>query len=140
MKSRFIKGTNNQYSIREDGFVIGHYYNSKLGIVYKNKIYKRWLINKDRNTYITKVTIKHKRTRLCITKLLREYFPEQFIHINQFRKIKQKEYKDNDRKYIGKCYISKLLGQTSFKHLPQEILEAKKQQLLLHRQCKTINL
>ena len=61
LQTKFIEGTNQQYSIREDGFIISHK---------SNKILKS---NKNGKVSVTLGARKHQKT-FTITKLLKEYF------------------------------------------------------------------
>ena len=68
LESKFIEGTNKQYSIRNDGVVISHYLSTRSGKVYKEKELSVD-INKSVMIYIDKI----KRTR-SISFLLFDYF------------------------------------------------------------------
>lgn len=74
LQTKFIEGTNEQYSIREDGVVISHYrlrhtpLNDMYFMIFKNKELK---LLKDTRVNIT---IKNVRKSVSVKKLLFEYF------------------------------------------------------------------
>lgn len=161
MKSFFIKNTNEQYSIREDGVIIIHYKltwknnKTKVGI---NKVMK--LYNKRYST----ISINNQNVSLSINTLLLEYFGFKYCtscnnkikdgeKCNDCKKLVIKNYNKKSRtKYKQKkitkerleiTFLSDNYIKNNFKlpsniSIPQEIIKAKRQQLLLHRQLKTI--
>jgi hypothetical protein len=163
MKSCFIKDTDQQYSIREDGEVIMHYKltnshnKTRIGI---DKLMTKYGMN---SKYIT-IVVNSINKSITINSLLQEYFGYKLctqcneIHktkkvkcikclitnISNYNKSNRYKYKINkiviDRKYrneLKNSYVASLLNvKTSI--LSQEIIIAKRQQVLLHRQLKTI--
>ena len=77
MKSHYIEGTNQQYSIREDGIIIRHYlFNYKANKnIYKEKICK--IFDANGHAMVT-IMINRKRKSFCITTLLKSYFNYTF--------------------------------------------------------------
>jgi hypothetical protein len=73
MKSKYIKGTNKQYSIREDGFVLKNYKYQRISNTRKDLIVTNNVLK-----YISKSTVNikvnNKIRRLSIYKLMHEYF------------------------------------------------------------------
>lgn len=168
MKSLFIKGTNKQYSIREDGQVIMHYKRTWANnITYTNcnkpiKIYNNGTVN-------LRYENSSKNIGISISILLREYFNFCYckqcnnrVYKSKFNDSKCKDCisknesiynKQNRFKYIetkrrcdreylekmGDGYIASLLYKP-VKLLSKDIIKTKRLQILLHRQLKTINL
>jgi len=72
MKKKFIKDTNKQYSIREDGVVIRHYklkFNSTAIQYYKDEV-----VNTAKQVNRHYITTYINRKKIIINVLLREYF------------------------------------------------------------------
>jgi len=162
MKSHFIKGTNKQYSIREDGEVIMHYKLTRLHNKTKIGIDKLMTKYGKNSKYIT-IAINSINKSITINSLLQEYFNYKLctqcntIHktgkvkctkclktnIYNYNKLNRYKYKVNkiitDKKHrdeLKNSYVAHLLGvKTSI--LSQEIIIAKRNQVLLRRQCKT---
>jgi hypothetical protein len=73
MKSHFIKDTNEQYSIREDGVIVRHYRLSpKKGIVYQEKVLTVYTAKNNNYQYL-KLRVKGKYKGIALTTLLFKY-------------------------------------------------------------------
>lgn len=162
MKSKYIKGTNKKYSIREDGVIISHYE------FYGNQ-YSSGITTKEKELHPSHGIVTTVKYLFNPKNLLLEYFNiricnqcnTNFKPINNKvhrcnkcksnnRKISRKKWEQDNiklrlelnKKYrqyaiynLTDAYISKLFN-TSIKILSQEIIITKRQQLLLHRQLK----
>ena len=93
METKFIEGTNEQYSIREDGVVIQHYkYTWKGNITYslKNKYVK---VYKNNQVYLVSKT---KRLGVTINTLLKNHFGTYIcVSCKKIYKCKNVEFKCN---------------------------------------------
>lgn len=158
MKSFFIKNTNKQYSIREDGQVISLKY-VKHKILTPNKRNQVTLLIDNKIIYksINVLLYDAFKTRKCIqcnnifntsssTKWLCDKCTiinkqQTAIKSNTKNKLKRQRrtYIYNKRRVdsLHDSYINHSLGYKP-NTLSQEIITAKRQQLLLHRQLKTI--
>ena len=154
MKTKFIKGTNKKYSIREDGVVFGY-----KGVMTPQK--------RCDNSILVIIKINGKRTSLSVRRLLLEYFnifncyrcnekykrnqlAKGFICKNCLLKSKkqdikrfiekhpdiQRKYHEKYRKNLKEFYILNLLHMKSSDNIPKEIIELKRNQLKLHRELK----
>lgn len=166
MKSLFIKGTNKQYSIRDDGQVIIHYIRTRYNSII---LHKEIVFIKQDKTKAVVIFINNKRIKRTSVSLLKEYYNKflckdcNIYHkkgkdksvicnkcYNKRRKlskkkslIKTKEFQLSKgfykRLFLDDNIISTALN-VSINILSPEIITAKRQQLLLHRQLKTIKL
>lgn len=163
MKSHFIENTNKQYSIREDGIFIRYYIkrwcpkSNKYIIIYSIDIIK------PSTTNVVKYILNGKSKQNTINTLLKEYFGYYFCKkcnikvinnksryskcikcVNKRRERYHKKYPDRIKQQdlnnvinLTKSYIASDL-RVSVKILTTETITAKREQLLLHRQLKTI--
>lgn len=141
MKTHFIENTNKQYSIRKDGEIIRNYYKYKLGIIYQDKLMSKWIHSKGRKTYHTRIRVNGKKIIISIQKQLRKHFPEQFINHNRI--IDQRKRQHYNSKTLNDIYITKVLKDKDIIKIPNklisnELIESKRQQLLLYRQLKQL--
>ena len=88
MKTKFIEGTNKQYSIREDGVVTRHYYYHPVHktLIIKNKI---MTVGKRNRCYIT---INEKSVVFNVIKKAKYYFPPKekiCIKCKQIKKVSE---------------------------------------------------
>lgn len=160
MKTKFIEGTNEQYSIREDGIVIKHYY-----LTYNQYLKTPKILNKISYPAISKITnvvsitlSNNKHKSFAINTLLKNYFGFYYckkcntkVFNKQFRysvckKCKNKKYKKNriknkehiinrDRKKISnidRSYAAVAL-RINILDLTEELYELYKSQLLVKR-------
>ena len=99
MKTKFIKGTNRQYSIREDGFVTSNYTKYKGKVQDRIKILSRKeKTNQEYKTLISTIRLNGKPRSVIIESLLYEYF-----NIQKCRQC-NKNIKHKDRKWhCKKC-------------------------------------
>ena len=160
MKSHFIKNTNNKYSIREDGVVINNKRNKPLSInikkhqSYSSKYSSTRINNKTVNFLIETLLFEYFNIQKCrkcncdIKNTKRKWYCIKCNNINQRISTNRWQKNNPDKvKEISKAhskirvrnlhdtYIAGLL-QYKTALLPQEIITAKRNQLLLHRQCK----
>lgn len=91
MKSKFIEGTNQQYSIREDGVVISH--KRKTDKIISPTIRKK----QDYKAEVVCLYINGKQKNLRVETLLHNHF-----NLNICRDCGVK-FKDNNRKYLCSC-------------------------------------
>jgi hypothetical protein len=70
METKFIEGTNQQYSIREDGAVISHYFRK----ANKNKIYRDKILLPVCGFNTCTISINDERKKVSFQYLLHEYF------------------------------------------------------------------
>lgn len=159
MVSHFIKGTNKQYSIREDGTIIRYWYRHSSGTIsYKQRIYKGFLNNKVDK--ISMVSINNKT--YSIKYLMAFYFniinpygiDVPLIHKDNnilncaasnlyYRKPKEKTpveyYHQNSEKYkqtrinMPRCYIASTLN-IFVNELSEELYNHHKKLILFKRQ------
>ncbi len=88
LESKFIKGTNEQYSIRNDGVVIRHWFIHSSGTKsLKERIIKGYL---DKNSNVLKIGINNKEY------LLKTLMSQHFTIINPYNKDVPLIYKDNN--------------------------------------------
>lgn len=104
MKTRFIEGTNEQYSIREDGVVIRHYRHTHTGrITYIESIMKTYLSGKNNTSpfvYLSKGKSSKTKSR-TINSLLRAHFGTCIcVSCNTLFEVQSNEYRCNDCKLI----------------------------------------
>jgi hypothetical protein len=113
MKTKYIKGTNKQYSIREDGVVISHYQLVTNQFI-TNKLIKRIKILKSHlhkdNILRTNIQINGKRGSKMNKSLVADYFKIKGYD-QEYRGIK---HKDNNPL---NCNKNNLYCQNRFKHL-----------------------
>lgn len=160
MRIEFIKGTNEQYSISEEGFVIRNYKRDKWG----NKLYKPFVVKnhilydkrKNTNRSPCMIVVFNKKERV-LKSLVAEYFPL----VKPNGRIFQIGYKDGNfrncsysnlfyvnhagRKYhhdrarvyavrnISKWYVANKLMKISVNDLPDDLYQLTKQILLNKR-------
>jgi hypothetical protein len=97
METKFIEGTNEQYSIREDGVIISHYSLSGNVLTKRNKIIaQRILKNQTHKTFVSTIYINKLKKQVRIESLLFKYFS-----IQNCRKCNCKFY-DLKRSYLCK--------------------------------------
>jgi hypothetical protein len=159
LETKFIEGTNNQYSIRNDGVVISNRFNKELSFA------NSW---KSITIYINK-----KRTVFSSNKLLEEYFGYHLCNscnnriYNDKRRVKcsdchclgkkrrnearikwraenpilfkaqAKRKNDHDRSIISKGYISTIL-KIQIQDLDEDFYQAAKTRLILSRKLKQL--
>jgi hypothetical protein len=161
MKSKFIKHTNKQYSIREDGEVIMHYKltyarnKTRIGI---NKLMTKYGKN---SKYVTIVKDSVNKS-ITINTLLKEYFGYTLctqcnckitdggvkcikcIKANEAAYAKRVRYKYVEQRKladqriideVGPSYVASLF-RCKVAQLTPEIINAKRQQIKLHRTWK----
>jgi hypothetical protein len=149
METKFIEGTNQQYSIREDGVVISHHRNNgRGGISYKNKE----MVSKT-NKYVVHLRINNKNISYSIRKLLIKYHNnvkcklcnniitnyKEFICRECDKAQHRKDSKKNTAR-LTPSYIASLL-RIKVKDLSEELYLHHKNQILLRRQlCKNHNI
>lgn len=166
MKSLFIEGTNKQYSIREDGKVIKHYSilkNKKLK--YYDKVLKikagntvsAYKIDFNINTLLL-IYFKYKLCKECRSKIYKEtkeyycnicktnnkrisnkrkqrlkaYYNTKHLESNINRVKKSNKYHIDN---LSNAYLASLL-RVKIDIIPNDIIKAKKQQMLLYREIK----
>tara|TARA_R110000851_G_scaffold296262_1_gene451328 strand:- start:1920 stop:2423 length:504 start_codon:yes stop_codon:yes gene_type:complete len=156
MKSHFIKDTNEKYSIREDGILISHkkkgdkiiktfkgfavlsVNNRRINvfITYLIKTYFNYFLCKSCNT---KVQGNDKKRTLCnkCKISVKESNAKSFKNITDLGKKKRLLYKRKAILELKVFYIKDKLKVTNI-NIPKEIIESKRQQLLLHRALKQI--
>lgn len=156
LQSKYIDGTNEQYSIRIDGEVIQHYKLTWAGNITKNgidKCTKKYGIN----TKYVNITKNGKNNSISINTLLAEYFNFKFcagckcklfdlskIKCNKCIKEYDINYNDKARfKILSRGYIAHLL-QISEKELSDDLYELykiklKTKRLLSHKTNKSIH-
>jgi len=165
MKTKFIKGTNKKYSIREDGVVFSNYYFNNNG----DKVKRKYPLKsrKDKDRIVVQINYGKEKGSKCTKALVKKYFG--FFHCKKCNK----KTKDNDNNiqyfFCSKCtkekrrlnsakfkrnnpekiklsrnkyrkdlkdgYISTVLRCTT-QDLTPEIIDAKKNHLKLHRELK----
>ena len=154
MKSHFIKGTNKQYSIREDGIILNHYSNISRGKSYREK--ELTIHNGLSTIYISK-----KKTTVSISLLLFDYFGFKYcnkcnskfkrernkitcenclIDVGNYPKSKEQIKKANDKvtEKITKSYTASMLG-LKVSEVTDELHQYHKQNLLLKRKIAKEN-
>lgn len=182
METKFIKGTNEQYSIREDGIIIRHYKwkgRKEYGHIYYENVIINYRKVPNRNGYYIIIRSNNKTFTWFKNAMLAKYFKfiicprcnkkietdshiricktcveDNFIKtLKKWRKnnkdlvlkSQRKNYYNNQDKYLldskkrvknlNKSYIiNKLKIPTSV--VPSELIDIKRQQLLLHREIK----
>ena len=78
MTSHFIEGTEEQYSIREDGVIVGHYYERHgKRFLRENVLSKKLYTNQNYDVYKTSIRVKGKNRLLRINTLMFKYFNQQ---------------------------------------------------------------
>jgi hypothetical protein len=160
MKSHFIKDTNEQYSIREDGVVIREYFTSKKGnIFYKQKECKLFnnacyiYINKKKITFrINTLLFNYFKYKVC-NKCDNKIFNKDIITCDsckhkQIRITDNLHYKNNRQSHYDSCkrqrnklsnsYIGNGVLRIKASLLPLSLIQSKRQQILLHRALKQI--
>jgi hypothetical protein len=155
METKFIEGTNQQYSIREDGVVISHYRHLKVhgvySIIYKNKILKESKSSKNCKQVILRINNKNKTIK--IKKLLIEHFNnikckycDTNITISKNElclKCQTNRHQKDQKKIkinITKSYVSTLL-KIPVKYITPELYQEFKNIILFKRQlAKTHNI
>jgi len=116
METKFIEGTNEQYSIREDGVVISHYLRTRGINSYRDKILPKHIHNTG------SIYINGKKKTVSFPYLLHEYFGYKFcIKCNNkvytisnyicddCNKKREKKYSDAMMVNITKRYVSRQL-------------------------------
>jgi hypothetical protein len=154
MKTKFIKGTNKKYSIREDGSIISH---KKSGDKLLNpcrqsvslsvngvkiNAFVPFLVKKHFNYFICKkCNKKSKGSTLNVTLCknckvsVKESNSRYNKKLSPAQKEKKKKYKAHARKTLKTFYINDKLKAYN-NSLPKEVIELKRQQLKLHRELK----
>jgi hypothetical protein len=131
MKTKFIKGTNKQYSIREDGILTRHYRyyrdindNMIRKISYKDVIIKTKL-NKDNHLQYC-IRINGKTKNSYIATLVAEYFNVENPYSSSSFKI---AYRDNNPNNcsVDNIYFTNQKGKTSYTS-KEEAMSARKEQ------------
>jgi len=140
LESKFIKGTNEQYSIREDGVVIRNYRRNKHNNI-KNYIYNELKGCKvNGNIVFALRTIDKKVISRSKNSLIYEYFPEikKLNKLNATKKVRERANIIQNNKYkmskniIDKAYVAKQLD-ISIKNITKEIYKTYKESLLFKR-------
>lgn len=139
MKTKFIEGTDKQYSIREDGTVISHYLRTRGVHSYRDKILPVHVHNTG-NIYVN-----GKKKTVSFPYLLHKYFGYKFCakcnnkiynisnHIcNECNKKREKKYSDVMTINITKRYVAKQL-KISVTLLTDEFYENYKATLIVKR-------
>jgi hypothetical protein len=160
MKSHYIKDSNKQYSIREDGEVIRHYKFTWAGNITKVEDYIMTKYGED-NAYHITISINQKNISWSINTLLLEYFKFKFCkqcstrivsnikckvcikkNIYAFNTSNRYRYKEdktisgkNRRDAITKDYAASLLGIPT-EDLTKELYQLKKITLKTKRICQ----
>jgi hypothetical protein len=122
METKFIEGTNNQYSIREDGNVIQHYKLTWTGKITKIGI-DRIMPKYGKNKTFINLCINGKNNGLTINTLLIKYFNIKHCigcncKLNDFKRIKcdkcidnyNKNYNSRKIKTISRTYTADKLN------------------------------
>jgi hypothetical protein len=164
MKTKFIKGTDKKYSIREDGVVFSNYYFNRNGdkVKRKNPLKSR----KDKDRIIVQINYGEAKGPKCTKALVKEYFGFFYCkkcskktkdnnNIQYFfckkctkekRRLNSAKFKSNNpekiklsrdkyRKDLKDGYISTVL-RCATQNLTPEIIDAKKNHLKLYREIK----
>ena len=139
METKFIEGTNEQYSIREDGAVISHYLRTRGVNSYRDKILPVHIHNTG-NIYIN-----GKKKTVSFPYLLYKYFGYKFcVKCNNkiynilnyvcddCNKKREKKYSDIITKNITKRYVARQL-KISVSLLTDELYQNYKATLLVKR-------
>jgi hypothetical protein len=139
METKFIEGTNQQYSIREDGFVIRNYLTSHGKIVYTSREVKSNKNSINLNTI-------NGRKRFTLSLLMKQYYDGvECEHCENKVTLKYKRIcenceltintraKKNSIKKVSKWYVAKLLD-ISIKELTEELYNHHKKLILFKRQ------
>lgn len=129
LQCKFIEGTNEQYSIRNDGFIIKHYQITK----YKTKVIKDTTLAVKLADNTSQITIQGVNKRVYITKLLKQYFNiypkvEYAPRKTDKNKVYTKTYRDKQIASISPYYIKSL--NRTMKHIPEELVTIT--QVLIH--------
>lgn len=157
MKTKFIEGTNKQYSIREEGKVISHKksgdkvlkivkgqvslsvhgVSTNVFISYLLKQYFNYFMCKSCNT---KVKGNEKKRSLCVKckVTVKESNARYFKTLSPLSKQKRRKYKRESRLKLKDFYIREKLNVSNIP-ISKELIQAKRQQLLLHRELKKKN-
>lgn len=152
MKSKYIEGTNEKYSIREDGAIISNYKNKKKQIAIINNKVHITINNIRRKRSITLLFFKYFNSFYCrhCNQLIKNSNKPQFICKKCRRKQTDKNrdahyqrnkdiYKLRKRKHVktlSLSYVNTLLNCKKCDNISDNIINAKRQQLLLYRQLK----
>ena len=166
MKSKFIEGTDKQYSINEKGVVRVHYFKTKSIIYKKGKLVKGWTKKNSNETHY-----KINGAQVSAKKLIRDTFNiyycvicgkktkyEDSINSRSCPKCKEKASLRGQRKWrknnlelarkrtkvifekhkenLGDAYITSHLFKTEMGSIPEYIIDLKRQQISLHRELK----
>ena len=147
MKTKYIEGTNKEFSIREDGTVIKHVVlvnNNRDSIIItingkrvKKNIKKLISIHFNKITCIhckdkCNVDQNHKSGNICIECRRKASNIKNKIHRDKYpKKYKEKSIKAVKDMTTG--YVAKILG-LKVKDLNPEVVELKRKQLLLYRE------
>jgi Zn finger protein HypA/HybF involved in hydrogenase expression len=163
VKTKFIEGTNKQYSIREDGQVIIHYIRRKNNKIIK---YKEIKLLKQDNVKSIVIFVNRIRVKRTSNALLKEYFNtflckdcnkyyKKTTHAvlcntcyNKRRKLsKAKTYINTKEFQLKKSFYKTLFLDNNvvstrlglpINMIPKELLELKRQQMLLNRKLKSL--
>ena len=137
METKFIEGTNKQYSIREDGVVIRNKdEHEALGYLVKDKVSRIW------EYWLNGKRIK----RFYINTLLKDYFNINIPRVNDYnrpeavekRRLKVKREGELHTLNVTKKYMSNNLEIPTFL-ITDEVHQIYKKKILLQREIKSIS-
>jgi hypothetical protein len=151
METKFIEGTNKQYSIREDGVVIQHYKFTWAGNIAKSFKEKELIACKypsiSSNAYFVRIQINKKQHNVFINSLLITYFNKAKCpkcNVEYKRTIKKvqscpsclkKNHRDKNIEYKKNCVLhySKLCMTATNINISEELYNLHKQTLKIKR-------